>query len=105
MASHFKSIQGYREAAGEKGIVMVTLQLLIDNAIKHNEIHSQFPLHIQIFDKDDYLIVKNKKQIRKVMTSNKQGLLQLVELYEYLSDRPVLIQDELEHFIVKVPLL
>ena len=93
------------EAAGEKGIVMVTLQLLIDNAIKHNEIHSQFPLHIQIFDKDDCLIVKNKKQIRKVMTSNKQGLLQLVELYEYLSDRPVLIQDELEHFIVKVPLL
>ena len=93
------------ETAGEKGIVMVTLQLLIDNAIKHNEIHSQFPLHIQIFDKDDYLIVKNKKQIRKVMTSNKQGLLQLVELYEYLSDRRVLIQDELEHFIVKVPLL
>ena len=93
------------ESAGEKGIVMVTLQLLIDNAIKHNEIHSQFPLHIQIFDQDDHLIVKNKKQVRKVMTSNKQGLLQLVELYEYLSDRPVLFQDELEHFIVKVPLL
>ena len=84
---------------------MVTLQLLIDNAIKHNEIHSQFPLHIQIFDTDYYLIVKNKKQIRKVMTSNKQGLLQLVELYEFLSDRPVVIQDEVEHFIVKVPLL
>lgn len=89
----------------EKGIVMVTLQLLIDNAIKHNEIHSQFPLYIQIFDKDNYLIVRNKKQIRKVMTSNKQGLLQLIELYEYLSDRPVLIQDEAEHFTVKVPLL
>jgi two-component system LytT family sensor kinase len=91
--------------AQEKGIVMVTLQLLIDNAIKHNEIHSQFPLHIHIFDKDDYLIVKNKKQVRKVMTSNKQGLVQLVELYEYLSDRQVLIQDELEYFMVKVPLL
>jgi len=93
------------EGVEEKGIVMVTLQLLIDNAIKHNEIHSQFPLHIEIFDKDDYLVVKNKKQIRKVMTSNKQGLLQLTELYEYLSDRPVSIQDEGEHFIVKVPLL
>jgi two-component system, LytTR family, sensor kinase len=93
------------ETAREKGIVMVTLQLLIDNAIKHNEIHSQFPLHIHIFDKDNYLIVKNKKQLRKVMTSNKQGLLQLVELYEYLSDRQVLIHDESEHFIVKVPLL
>ena len=93
------------ERVEEKSIVMVTLQLLIDNAIKHNEIHSQFPLHIQIFDKDDYLVVKNKKQIRKVMTSNKQGLLQLIELYEYLCDRPVLIQDEVEYFIVKVPLL
>ena len=93
------------EEIEEKGIVMVTLQLLIDNAIKHNEIHNQFPLRIEIFDKDDYLVVKNKKQIRKVMTSNKQGLLQLIELYEYLSDRPVLIQDEGEYFIVKVPLL
>jgi two-component system, LytTR family, sensor kinase len=93
------------EGVEEKGIVMVTLQLLIDNAIKHNEIHSQFPLHLKIFDADDYLVVKNNKQIRKVMTSNKQGLLQLIELYEYLSDRPVLIQDEGEHFIVKVPLL
>ena len=93
------------EAAGEKGIVMVTLQLLIDNAIKHNEIHTQFPLSIEIFDKDDYLIVKNKKQVRKVMTSNKQGLLQLIELYEFLSPHPVLIHDEAEFFIVKIPLL
>jgi len=114
---HYLSLQNIRfgeslqidttmsEGVEEKGIVMVTLQLLIDNAIKHNEIHSQFPLNIQIFDKDNYLIVKNKKQIRKVMTSNKQGILQLIELYEYLSDRPVLVQDEVEYFIVKVPLL
>lgn len=93
------------DAAEEKGIVMVTLQLLIDNAIKHNEIHPQFPLLIHIFDKDDYLVVKNKKQIRRVMTSNRQGLLQLIELYGYLSSRPVLIDDDEIHFTVKVPLL
>ena len=91
--------------AREKGIVMVTLQLLIDNAIKHNEIHKQFPLHIEIFDEHDYLIVKNKKQIRKVTHSSKQGLLQLIELYGYLSDRPVFVQEEEHHFTVKVPLL
>jgi LytS/YehU family sensor histidine kinase len=115
--SHYLSLQKIRfgEAlqiettvsalAEDKGIVMVTLQLLIDNAIKHNEIHRQFPLSIEIFDEHDYLIVKNKKQIRKVTHSSKQGLQQLIELYGYLSARPVLVQDDEFHFIVKVPLL
>ena len=84
---------------------MVTLQLLIDNAIKHNEIHKQFPLYIHIYDDDEYLIVKNKKQIRKVTHSSKQGLQQLSELYEYLTDRPVIVMNEANHFTVKVPLL
>ena len=92
-------------SAAEKSIVMVTLQLLIDNAIKHNEIHKQFPLYIHIYDDDEYLIVKNKKQIRKVTHSSKQGLQQLRELYEYLTDRPVIVMNEDNHFTVKVPLL
>jgi two-component system, LytTR family, sensor kinase len=93
-------------AAKEKGIVMVTLQMLIDNAIKHNSLQPDQPLKIVIWNDGDYLVVYNNKQLRKQMeTSNKQGLSQLKQLYSYLSEKPVIIEDTEEHFTVKLPLL
>lgn len=90
----------------DKGIVMITLQMLIDNAIKHNEIHSQAPLSIDVFDEEDYLVVQNNLQKRgTISTSNQQGLEQLQSLYSYLSERPVRIEQTNDQFIVKIPLL
>lgn len=90
----------------EKGIVMVTLQMLIDNAIKHNSIHKDSPLKIDISTQNGELIVKNNKQLRKqIETSNKQGLQQLKELYAYLSERPLKIEDTAESFQINLPLL
>src|SRR5690606_5965291 len=65
------------EAAKEKGIVMVTLQMLIDNAIKHNEVHEQHPLRIRVYDENGSLCVTNNKKPRRlVQHSSKQGLEQ-----------------------------
>lgn len=90
----------------DKGIVMVTLQLLIDNAIKHNIVHEQQPLNISILTEDGYLYVRNNKQIRKQMeTSNGQGLAQLKALYRYFSSLPVEVIDVEDFFEVKLPLL
>ncbi|HTM93804.1 MAG TPA: histidine kinase, partial [Flavisolibacter sp.] len=52
------------EDAKEKGIVMVTLQLLIDNAVKHNIVSTNEPLRIIIGDEGNYLVVKNNIQLR-----------------------------------------
>lgn len=94
------------EPARQKGIVMVTLQMLIDNAIKHNEVHLQYPLRIRVFDKDDFLYVENNKQSRQlVQHSSKQGLKQLTDLYGFLTGKPVEIDDEPDVFRVKLPLL
>jgi two-component system, LytTR family, sensor kinase len=94
------------EAAKEKGIVMVTLQMLIDNAVKHNMVQEGTPLKIVVWDEGDYLLVHNNKQLRKQMeTSNKHGLEQLRQLYSYLSDKPVIIEETEEYFTVKIPLL
>jgi len=94
------------DAGLEKGIVMVTLQMLIDNAIKHNIVQEDQPLHICIRDEDDYLHVQNDKQLRRQLeTSNNQGLAQLRELYAYLDDRPVEIIDKETSFEVLLPLL
>ncbi|WP_276134979.1 sensor histidine kinase [Polluticoccus soli] len=93
-------------AAKERGIVMVTTQMLIDNAIKHNIINPNHPLKIIIWDEGDYLQVYNNKQLRRqIETSNKQGLAQLQQLYSYHSGKPVIIDDNDEHFTIKIPLL
>jgi len=90
----------------EKGIVMVTLQMLIDNAIKHNSIQTNQPLQIRISDDGDYLCVCNNKQLRKqIETSNGHGLIQLKELYAFLTVKPVVTKDADNIFEVKLPLL
>ena len=93
-------------AGMEKGIVMVTLQMLIDNAIKHNSLDTENPLHVRIWDKEGYLHVYNNKQLRRqIETSNKHGLLQLKELYSYLTKQKVIIKDHENAFEINLPLL
>jgi two-component system LytT family sensor kinase len=92
--------------AKEKGIVMVTLQMLIDNAIKHNALQAESPLKIRIWDEDEYLHINNTKQLRRqIETSNKQGLQQLKELYSYLTNKTVIINDAEKSFEINLPLL
>lgn len=90
----------------EKGIVMVTLQMLIDNAIKHNSLETDAPLKISIWDEDGNLHVKNNKQLRRqIETSNKHGLQQLEDLYAYLSEHQIVVDETIESFTIILPLL
>jgi ligand-binding sensor domain-containing protein len=87
-------------------VVPVTLQNLFENAIKHNIINDDSPLTIRVYVQDNYLYVTNNLQRKRfVQTSNKQGLDSLSTLYRYLSDRPLLAQEQAGQFVVKVPLL
>ena len=92
--------------ARERGMVMVTLQLLIDNAIKHNIVHENEPLVIDVYDEGEYLCIANNKQHKKQFeASSRQGLFQLRQLYGFLSTHPIIVSDESECFMVKLPLL
>lgn len=94
------------EKARDQGIVMVTLQMLIDNALKHNIVQLDLPLYISITCQKGYLEVKNNKQIRRqIETSNGEGLSQLQELYRFLTEKPVQILDSELFFRVQIPLL
>jgi ligand-binding sensor domain-containing protein len=87
-------------------IVPVTLQNLLENAIKHNIIDPESPLRIEITVNDGYLLVRNNLQRKRfVETSNKQGLGNLLSLYKYLSARPMLVEEDEQYFTVKIPLL
>jgi hypothetical protein len=89
-----------------KYIVPVTLQNLIENAIKHNTTSEEQPLQIDIYGENDYVVVKNILQrYRIVETSNKRGLTSLKTLYSYLSDKPVIIEEDEKYFMVKIPLI
>jgi LytS/YehU family sensor histidine kinase len=89
-----------------KYIAPVTLQNLVENAIKHNTADKDSPLVVEIFAENDYVIVKNNLQrYRIVETSNKKGLASLKTLYRYYSDKPVVITEDENHFTVKIPLL
>jgi LytS/YehU family sensor histidine kinase len=94
------------EEAKESAIVPVTLQILIENAIKHNVVDRDRKLTIDIVTVGDYLVVSNNLQVRKtVESSNKQGLENLKSLYKFLTDKPVMVEPTEDRFFVKVPLL
>ncbi len=87
-------------------IAPVTLQNLIENAIKHNILAEDNPLVIDIFTTGRQLVIRNKLNRKKfVETSNRQGLANMESLYQYLSSRKLEIIEEPETFTVIVPLV
>jgi hypothetical protein len=90
----------------DKQLVPVTLQVLLENAFKHNVMDVNRPLKIKIFTADDFLIVHNNRQIRRrVEDSNGQGLDNLSKLYRYLIGKHVEVVATEKDFTVKVPLV
>lgn len=94
------------DIVNNKGIAPVSLQILIENAIKHNVTHKSSPLLVNIYNDNSYLYVKNNIQTKvHIDSSNGQGLDNLQHLYRYLSDQPIKITQDKQHFIVQLPLL
>jgi sensor histidine kinase YesM len=84
----------------------ISLQTLAENAIKHNEFSEAIPLLLEIEMKDEELIAHNlvkKKTLRKA--SSKIGLQNLRERYRLTTSREIVITDEGNRFIVKLPVL
>jgi sensor histidine kinase YesM len=84
-----------------------TLQLLIENAIKHNVVSKKSPLEIDIFiDQDDYLCVSNNLQIRDdKMASSRVGLRNISNRYGYITDKPTFFGLVENRYVAKIPLL
>ena len=92
---------------GSRMVIPLSLQMLVDNAIKHNEISSDHPLVITITSTGNgHVIVKNNLQ-RKEISENSlgTGLENLRKQMGYYSDDPLLVQEEAEAFIVRMPTL
>lgn len=98
--------QKVEESAYDKKIVPVTTQNLLENAIKHNIISAEKPLHINIFTTGNYLVIENNLQKKgQVETSNREGLSKMKSLYSYLSTEPFEVEETENLFRVKIPLI
>jgi len=92
--------------ATDKYIIPMALQMLLENAIKHNLISANKPLKVEIMEENGYVVVKNNLQPKKVeIVSNKIGLENIKSRYKYLSDKDVLVENSNEEFVVKIPVL
>jgi LytS/YehU family sensor histidine kinase len=84
----------------------MALQMLLENAIKHNTIVADRPLIVEIREEEDYVVVRNNLQPRKTeIVSSKIGLENIKSRYKYLSDKDVLVEISNENFVVKIPVL
>lgn len=101
---------GYRLVSrlnGIEGKIMpLALQLLVENAVKHNVISASKPLTVEIFSENDgYITVRNNIQKKiKPEPSTHFGLQSLINRYQLLGEKPVLVEDNVAFFTVKVPI-
>lgn len=89
-----------------KFIAPLTLQLLIENAIKHNSFSIAAPLHIGISYKEQWIIVKNNKSPRFAKEPGEGiGLEHIYQRYKFLGNLLPEVQDLETTFEVRIPLL
>ena len=94
------------EEAYSRHVVPCCLQLLIENATKHNVVNNEHPLTITIRAEGDYLRVSNNLQPRiSTQASTGKGLNNIRHQYLDISGREITIEQNQTHFIVNIPLL
>ncbi len=90
----------------ELSIPPMSLQLLVENAVKHNAVSPKKPLIISIKYSDGYLEVSNNIIPRiRVEDSTGIGLKNLEQKYEIISNKSIIIDKDIHTFNVKLPLL
>ena len=85
----------------------LTLQMLVENAVKHNMILKDSPLQILIMTTNSgKLVVSNNLQRKgRNISSNKVGLSNIAKKYELMGHEEIVVQDDGKEFSVVVPLI
>jgi len=87
-------------------IAPMVLQLLLENAIKHNIISRHKPLTITITETNGMLEIVNNLQLKSsTEVSSQTGLNNIRKRYEYLTNKKVIVEEDENEFKVKIPLL
>ncbi len=87
-------------------IVPMTLQLLVENAVKHNEVSEKFPLTISIRQNGQYIEVENAVKPKPIGNdSKKTGLKNIAQQFAFFSDKEIEVTSTGSYFLVRVPVI
>lgn len=90
----------------ELKIVPLSLQLLLENAVKHNVVSPSKPLTISIYEDQDYLVIENNVNPKEAVgKSTKVGLQNIADRYGLITQKSVQIENNNKTFKVRIPLL
>ncbi|MCF8235941.1 MAG: histidine kinase [Bacteroidales bacterium] len=90
----------------ESYIPPMVLEVVVENAIKHNRISTNSPLVVKLYTENNYLVVKNNIQAKKTDQDNfGLGLPNLIKRYELITGKDVIIRQTNRHFIVNLPII
>jgi sensor histidine kinase YesM len=90
----------------ESKVVPLSLQLLLENAVKHNVISAQKPLQIRIYIESGFLVIQNDYQKKEVLQDRQGvGLQNIINRYAIITKRKVMIEQNEKTFTVKIPIL
>jgi len=95
------------QTLGKKLLPPLAIQLLLENAIKHNVVSLDEPLKVKIYnEKEQFLVVSNNSQPKlHTEESTGRGLENINKRYKILADKTIDIHQTEEDFVVKIPLL
>jgi hypothetical protein len=87
-------------------VVPLSLQLLLENTVKHNIVSQEQPLYIRIYEEGGYLVVQNDYQKKEVLQDRRGvGLQNIISRYAIISTRQVVVEQTEQYFTVKLPVL
>ncbi len=90
----------------ESKVVPLSLQLLLENAVKHNTVTTSKPLHIKIYENNGTLVVENNLQPKQIIKkSSGVGLSNIMQRYQLLTNKKVNINQQAKSFAVAIPML
>lgn len=90
----------------EYKIIPVSLQLLVENALKHNSMSQDKPLVIRIVKMDDTIVVSNTIQRKNILeNSTRTGLSNLKERVRLITGKELIVNEDMNQFIVKLPII
>ena len=88
-----------------KGIPPMTLQMLIENAVKHNVASRKKPLKVEVFSQNGHLVIRNNLQKKKNVSSTGVGLANIRNRYAFLVEKNIKVLENDEYFEVTIPTL
>jgi len=97
--------QEFKAEEGEM-IVPMTLQLLIENCVKHNEISAKQPLTVSITREGGNLRVENNLQAKASgLDSNKTGISNIIQQFSFFTERKLIITETDSLYAVEIPII